>query len=391
MTDEKDPKPVEQPKVKPKQAAAKTPVPVPNAAKEQADMRAEILKRAKTMTNAMRAVLAEFDLELERRMGELEQEKEEPAPEETPKPDAAEEEVPEDALESFAEAAVPSAAIIVETGSISTGGDEPLILEAVLIEPGFGNDRDRHYYPKEVLARDIHVFRGVQMHEVEHDSHNNRSWVSTVLEVPTRFTETGAPVARIGVHDPGFARRLINLNKLGQLGALNCSIMGSGRITRKEVSGKQEKVVESLVDGQYVDWVTRAGAGGRALQLVEKEAVVEKQEKETEPVVIQEGTVEDIPEPTYLTESEVGDVLRESYHAAIAPRLEGQQFETVEAVHEAAQRELNFVKEITGSGKPVNFGSQPPRTLTLDEIAERQQRVNIKFLGIRPVNKEKHD
>jgi uncharacterized protein YdaT len=287
--------------------------------------------------------------------------------------------------------ATGTTAQILEAGDVAGGGTEPLIMEVALIEPGFGNKKDNHYYPAEVLKRDAGVFKGVQMHETDHreSERSNGTWVSTILDVPVRFTETGAPVAKVGVHDPAFATKVVNLDKLGVLDKLQCSILAMGTAKKSKVDGKSANVIESITEGIFVDWVTRAGAGGRALQISEQEATMSKNGKEDEPITEgeEEPVVisEDGEEPTEteakeLSEAEVKAILDESnLPEATKKRLIAGKYAGKDALKAAVKAEVEYLKEVTGSGKVSGLGAgEAPDEKPMSET-ERLKKVNAAF------------
>lgn len=159
------------------------------------------------------------------------------------------------------------------------GSIVPMALDVAFIEPGWGNEQDKHYYPAEVLKRDAHVFEGAKMYETDHrpQEKSTRTWVSTIREI-AGFTETGAPVARVIVHDEDFAKRLKALSEgtmpdgTSMLEKMECSILALGAAKKGKIDGKEANIVERITEAQSVDWVTRAGAGGRALKLTEGES-----------------------------------------------------------------------------------------------------------------------
>jgi hypothetical protein len=63
-----------------------------------------------------------------------------------------------------------------------------------------------------MLERDAHVFEGVKMYTTNHkeDEKSVRTEVSQVLRCPVGFTDTGAPIAQVGVFDPAFAENIKN-------------------------------------------------------------------------------------------------------------------------------------------------------------------------------------
>lgn len=151
-------------------------------------------------------------------------------------------------------------------------GSGPLRMKVALIEPGLGNAKDSHLYEREMLERDAHLFKGVKMYATDHkrDETNVRTEVSQVLRCPVEFTDTGAPVAEVGVFDPQFAQMVRNREQLGVLDGLHCSIRAKGKVKRNvEFGGQKVNRVEAIIAAESVDWVSQAGAGGRALSLVE--------------------------------------------------------------------------------------------------------------------------
>jgi len=144
----------------------------------------------------------------------------------------------------------------------------PLAMEVCLIEPGWGNKRDKNFYPAEVLKRDAEVFVDAKMYEKDHTpDKTNRDWVSIVDSIVGE-TELGGPVARVIVHDEGFAKRAIALSKADKLQHLECSIMARGKAKKDQQIGEQRgNWVEAITEALAVDWVTKAGARGHAVSL----------------------------------------------------------------------------------------------------------------------------
>ena len=170
-------------------------------------------------------------------------------------------------------------------------------LRVRLVKPGWGNTRDNNYYTREVLSRDAHVWVGSKMYEVDHrnDQKNNRNWVSTVERLADPLPD-GSPTAIVGIHDPNFAERVHNLDKLGLLHKLENSITGDGKAKPFELGGRKGKVVEAITKGGDVDWVTSAGAGGHALALIENDGgSVMETTIEKEPVIAGEGIEKVVP------------------------------------------------------------------------------------------------
>jgi len=161
----------------------------------------------------------------------------------------------------------------LDTFSMVNERRRPLFVDIAVIEPGWGNEADNHYYSSEMLKEFGYVFGGAKMYETDHkpDEKSTRTWVSTTIGLQG-FTDTGAPVQRVYVHDPDFSEKLRNLNDEKMLSLMECSIYATGTVENDEfqdVDGRVGRRVVSLDEGAGIDWVTAAGAGGRALNLIE--------------------------------------------------------------------------------------------------------------------------
>jgi hypothetical protein len=256
-----------------------------------------------------------------------------------------------------------------------------------LIQPGWGNKRDKHYYRREILERDAHVFGGVKMYESDHGpDKTTRLWVSTVKGIKG-FTNEGAPIAEVSVHDENFAKRLIALQADGLLEKMECSILASGTARKGEVDGRKAHIVEAITSAESVDWVTRAGAGGRALALSEREEgpmppeteVPERtdvnetaeapEEEPTETTFSEEETPAEPPAPEVLAPERVKEMVEATkLPDAAKTRLSEAEYADEPAVQAAIEAEVAYIKEVTGSGRPFAQGggrapeSHKPRT-----------------------------
>jgi len=367
---------------------------------------------------------------VERAMGELPASAEE-TPEEQPAAQAAEEpetmpgeadqptapvaQGDELAEASFSESDAGAAIAIAEDNQPEQNGVRaPLKLDVRLIKPGFGNKRDNHYYPPEVLRRDAHVFEGAKMYVTDHrqGEKSERTEVS-VIEKITGFADDGAPIARVAVFDPEFAEKTRNRAALGQLATLECSILASGKTRKGKIDGADANIVEAITASQSVDWVTRAGAGGQAVAIAEGEQGVQDQAQPmnlaSEPHSDQDGGgangVQDegqdkekqgqgqaqaqavgdvqgsdkpqarpagegqpaeaqleqqapIAEAT-LSEGDIKAELdkRPGLPTALKARIVGRAFKTSNELREAIDHEVEYYKALTGSGQPFAQGS----------------------------------
>lgn len=317
-----------------------------------------------------------------------------------------------------------------EAAAIETGRRAPVVVDFQMIRPGPGNARDKHYYPAGVLRRDAHVFNGVDVFATDHKEtdRSERTKVGKVLRVPTRFTEDGAPVAQVLIYDPAQAEKARNRNDADALDTLECSIFGTGRAKESDVGGVTYKVVEAITAGRYLELVSKAGAGGKALSLAESNSGggdVKKQERpspveEVEEVEIEEaedgseaGTEQEPTEaPAEEPENEEPEGGEEGEDEAPAEEcalgeadvsrlLEGVRLPDKvkellargEYADEAALiAEVDAVRETfiasTGAGRPTGTGDNSPspqksRAELMREREAAQSAVNAKFLRTR--------
>ncbi len=305
----------------------------------------------------------------------------------------------------------------------ATGSDTaPLQLDVAVIEPGWGNKRDNHYYPAEMLKECASAFEGAKMYATNHvaEEKNVLTEVSQVLACPVGFTDSGAPIARIGIFNEDFATSIRNRAALDTLDSLHVSILANG-LARPgfEQDGREGKIIESITDVASIDWVTSAGAGGRALQLAETDAGEKEsnmaKEKDTLPTgdtkttesagdptpdeiadivetvtVVEtdatqpgdtglqeeEGTADN--QPTALSEDDVQATLKEATLPDVSrARLATAQYQDQSALDTAVANELAYIEALTGAGRPLGQAvtdqkaQQPDKdalTAELDEI-----------------------
>lgn len=238
--------------------------------------------------------------------------------------------------QQLAESIYGAAITLIEAdAATNTGSRAPLDIDVKLITPGWGNKRDNHYYSAEVLKRDASIFAGVKMYATDHvaSEKNVRTEVSQIRSI-TGFADDGAPIARVTVHDPSFAEMVRNRHAAGLLESLECSILAYGSAKKgKAPDGREGNIVEAITAAQSVDWVTKAGAGGRALSLSETAAPV------VTPKVI--GQAEG---KTMLTEAEIKAKLSESkLPAAAQAKLAGATYADLSALETAITAETDYL------------------------------------------------
>ena len=277
------------------------------------------------------------------------------------------------------------------------------------IRPGAGNAKDGHWYDADMLKSNAQKLVGAKQYETDHKpgEKSTRTWVSTITEL-NGFKDDGTPIMTTSIHDPNFAQRVNNLstgkdeNGGSLLEKLECSLLADGLANPGIREGKNYKVVESITNVESVDWVTRAGAGGKALEIAESEpqttaegatmADQNKVEVKTNPPVtetvapVAEAVTTPAPaEPTRLSEVEVTALLEAEKRlpAASRARLAEGQYKDGEAVKAIITKELAYLKDLLGSGQPFGLGApkQPEKSPT-DRIAEADaalDKVNKKY------------
>jgi len=312
-------------------------------------------------------------------------------------PDVEESQESQDALDTpLAEKVVESFQGLV-TAIINEAAPEPsgVNLEVALIKPGWGNTRDNHFYPADLLSNAgmMEKFVGAKMYETDHrpGEKSTRTWVSTVTGIKG-VTSEGAPVATVVVHDPNFASRIINLDAQGLLSKMECSILADAIAERKpyEESGRKGKKILEITNVESVDWVTRAGAGGHALRVAEGEGGTQALEETT-------PTPEPDVEPTQVTETQtqeggttmplpvekVKEVLGTSRLPQVSQeRLAEASYEDEAALEAAITAEVEYLKVVTSSGKPFSVGetaSQEPERLSEADISSNLDKIDQAF------------
>ena len=296
--------------------------------------------------------------------------------------------LPGEAKESLAESMSGNVVGIVEP--LVEQEDEALCLvDIVPIEPGWGNPKDNHYYPAKTLRDSAPLFEGVKMYATNHNKseQNVRNEVAQIIKSPVAFTETGAPIARAAIYDRDFEHSIRKRAKAGRLGDLACSIMADGNVREGFQQGDRAgKEVLAITGVQSVDWVSRAGAGGRALRLVESDTGADNMAEEQTIEVAED----DVTHAVLQEQAELGvaDVLTALLEAdlpqPVAVRLAKDSYTTLEALTEAitgAKAEVEAVRgEPKRGSRAFGVAGTPPKT-EVQESAEEQEKTYRKRLA----------
>jgi hypothetical protein len=276
--------------------------------------------------------------------------------------------------------------------AIESGRRAPVVVDFQILQPGPGNKKHNRYYPVNVVERDIGVFEGVDVFATDHKEkeRSERTKVGRVLSCPTRFTESKAPVAQVLIYDPAQAEKTRNRNDAGQLETMECSIFGKGTATPGTVDGKEYSVVESMTKGSFLELVSKAGAGGKALSLAENidgGETMKGQEEKTTPAPDEDVTEVDIQEGEGEAEQETEEITpsmleSEAVETALAETnlpefvkasLCNAQYTDATDLKESISNAVAEIKKLTGSGQVQDLGeSEPPKgeTLTVEELEQ---------------------
>jgi hypothetical protein len=273
---------------------------------------------------------------------------------------------------------------------VGIGRRAPVLVDFQIIRPGPGNKRDKHFYPADVLERDIHVFEGVDVFACDHvdSERSERTKVGKLLKAPSRFTAERAPVGQVLIYDPHHAEKTRNRADAGELGTLECSIFGVGKARPGEIDGKEYKVVEALTEGRYLELVSKAGAGGRALNLAESEnggkgnMEDEEKEKKPEPAPVEEVEIEEATgdEQKMLAEAEVKETLQRTNLPEFARRaLAAGRYADAAALEKSIAEAVDEVKALTGSGEVAGLGEREGGNGTGETLEEFEERDEAEF------------
>ena len=239
--------------------------------------------------------------------------------------------------------------------------------EMQFIAPGFGNSRDNNYYPKELMPKIAPRFEGAYIFLTDHieNEKNEKNKVGQIDKV-VRYTSDGAPIAEITIFDPDTAEKTRNRAEAQKLHTLECSIAAHGSSVKGEVNGKKCNIVKEIDQVYSVDFVSRAGAGGKTVGLLESQSkevdTVEDENKDVKTDEVKEN--EETPESTNIQEQKpetppvlAKDKATELINASTLPkeskeRLSEMEYPDEAKLKEVITKEIDYVVKLTKSGKP---------------------------------------
>lgn len=140
-----------------------------------------------------------------------------------------------------------------------------------IIKPGFNKDKSK-YYPSEVLERDADkAFKGLKMfadHPTRDDERQRpersvRDWVGNLTEVWRQ--PDGSIWGKAVIIQDWLKEKLRGLRDTNLLEQMGVSIVALAQLVKGQVEGENTAIVESIIQGRSVDFVTYPGAGGQVL------------------------------------------------------------------------------------------------------------------------------
>jgi hypothetical protein len=178
-----------------------------------------------------------------------------------------------------------------ETATARTGDTRDRIL-VTLATPGWGSSG---YYSPQVLE----AAAGDQVFPAGTPCHVDHPRRSDDVELPERSVETMAAVLAEDARWDAATGELVAEAKLfphkawlaDMAGSIGMSIIADADVREAEVEGRSGRVIERLVQGRSVDFVTKAGRGGRFS--VAESARPEQVERRAVRAGVAEATVED--------------------------------------------------------------------------------------------------
>lgn len=291
-----------------------------------------------------------------------------------------------------------------------------------LIAPGQGSSG---FYPAETLKRAAPKFREAQMfwdHAPEAElarfpAGSLRNLAGKIVGTPV-YEERGkigpGLYADVKVYEP-YQKTIESMGS-----DIGVSIHAAGRPGEREIEGKKVTVIEDITAARSVDWVTRPGAGGRAVELFEaarsnhpapvaekpkegptmetweieaREAALKASEdriKQLEESVARANEREQLREAEDLVRRTLEPAeLHHLYKSRIAadvlrtlPLTEAgviDQDKLVEAVREGVKREANMIAAVTGSGRIAGMGASGELGYPEDQVKAAQARLEESF------------
>lgn len=152
-------------------------------------------------------------------------------------------------------------------------------LPVKVIQPGWGSSG---FYPTTTLERDYAIFEGAQMFwnhpkpsdDQERPERDLRDLAAVLTNV--HYQENGQDGPGVYGDAKVFSQYREAIEELAPY--IGISILAAGKAQHGEVEGREGLIVEAITKARSVDFVTKAGAGGKVLQLFEAARAVDLEE-----------------------------------------------------------------------------------------------------------------
>jgi len=143
------------------------------------------------------------------------------------------------------------------------------IVPVRFLSPGFNSSKGR-FYSEQSINDAVEVFEGAKMfanHPTKEDERNIperrvQDWVATLKN--TKLSDSGNAVGEAHINAGWLKEKVQNLAEQGDLGQLGLSILGIGKSLKTSIEGTKTMLIEGILKGKSVDFVTEPGAGGYA-------------------------------------------------------------------------------------------------------------------------------
>lgn len=221
-----------------------------------------------------------------------------------------------------------------ESRKIAEDGTVPI----TIIKAGWGNKRDNHYYPAKMLEQAVSAFEGAQMfidHPTpEEERKRPERSVKDLGAVITRVegVQEGELVARARIVQP-WLRDLIET--AGDV--IGISVRGKGITHKGTVGGRTGNIVEAIPRVDSVDFVTKAGAGGRVRALYESA-------RKKEDDMFEDKTDEEVLAALKESKGTVVDKLREEIKSEL--KEDNGDVQELDKLREANDKHAKEIEEL---------------------------------------------
>jgi hypothetical protein len=267
------------------------------------------------------------------------------------------------------------------------------LLTLTVIKPGFSKNTTklkngkeaRRYYPADTLKRDHKVFEGAKMfvnHQTEKESRERpegdlRDWGASLKRV---WAESDGTIkGEAAVIDPPLKAKLEELQKQGLLSDMGVSVRISAEVSEGQIDNQSAVIIESLLHGRSVDFVTTGAAGGQ-LEMMEGDQGAENDiDLVTEAELRQRR-----PDLVELIESNKGDFtrmktlelqLKEAIEAKVTAEARAKKLqETVDTLTDQVKTLNTKIDESDVSAKKATAQAELTKMLAESKLPEQAKK-----------------